>query len=216
VKIVEQAAVDELFARPHILHRRPDAFDAPHRSDQERFERHPRNSACAHRVAESCRSGRALSLFVVLCSASIAALSGRRRPRVALSPRDRAGAAQQSHAPLVVEKESRPHEWSRAAASVQSPEKLPSDQEGRGFSRQVGGVSGRERRFLQVARARRGVVGESGWRKTTTGRTILRLIEPTSGEIRFEGRDVNSMGTSELRALRREMQIIFQDPRSLP
>ena len=57
-----------------------------------------------------------------------------------------------------------------------------------------------------------GVVGESGCGKTTTGRTILRLIEPTSGEIRFEGRDVRSMGTSELRALRREMQIIFQDP----
>jgi len=57
-----------------------------------------------------------------------------------------------------------------------------------------------------------GVVGESGCGKTTTGRTILRLIEPTSGEIRFEGRDVKSMGTSELRALRREMQIIFQDP----
>jgi oligopeptide/dipeptide ABC transporter ATP-binding protein len=57
-----------------------------------------------------------------------------------------------------------------------------------------------------------GVVGESGCGKTTTGRAILRLIEPTSGEIRFEGRDVRSMGTSELRALRREMQIIFQDP----
>jgi oligopeptide/dipeptide ABC transporter ATP-binding protein len=57
-----------------------------------------------------------------------------------------------------------------------------------------------------------GVVGESGCGKTTTGRTILRLIEPTSGEVTFEGRDVNSMGTSELRALRREMQIIFQDP----
>jgi oligopeptide/dipeptide ABC transporter ATP-binding protein len=57
-----------------------------------------------------------------------------------------------------------------------------------------------------------GIVGESGCGKTTTGRTILRLIEPTSGEIRFEGRDVRSMGTSELRALRREMQIIFQDP----
>jgi len=57
-----------------------------------------------------------------------------------------------------------------------------------------------------------GVVGESGCGKTTTGRAILRLIEPTSGEISFEGRDVRAMGTKELRALRREWQIIFQDP----
>jgi oligopeptide/dipeptide ABC transporter ATP-binding protein len=56
------------------------------------------------------------------------------------------------------------------------------------------------------------LVGESGCGKTTTGRAILRLIEPTSGEVKFAGRDVLSMNASELRALRREMQIIFQDP----
>jgi len=57
-----------------------------------------------------------------------------------------------------------------------------------------------------------GLVGESGCGKSTTGRCILRLIEPTKGEIRFEDRNVTTMGKGELRQLRREMQIIFQDP----
>ena len=57
-----------------------------------------------------------------------------------------------------------------------------------------------------------GVVGESGCGKSTTGRCILRLIEPTSGEVWFEGKNVTTAGKSELRALARDMQIIFQDP----
>jgi oligopeptide/dipeptide ABC transporter ATP-binding protein len=57
-----------------------------------------------------------------------------------------------------------------------------------------------------------GLVGESGCGKTTTGRAVLRLIEPDSGEIRFEGADMLRLGTGALRALRRDMQIIFQDP----
>jgi oligopeptide transport system ATP-binding protein len=57
-----------------------------------------------------------------------------------------------------------------------------------------------------------GVVGESGCGKSTTGRCILRLIEPSSGEVWFEGRSVTRASKSELRALARDMQIIFQDP----
>ncbi len=57
-----------------------------------------------------------------------------------------------------------------------------------------------------------GVVGESGCGKSTTGRCILRLIEPTSGEVWFNGRKVTAMGKTELRSMARDMQIIFQDP----
>ena len=57
-----------------------------------------------------------------------------------------------------------------------------------------------------------GLVGESGCGKSTTGRCILRLIEPTSGEVWFEGKNVTGLGANELRALARDMQIIFQDP----
>lgn len=57
-----------------------------------------------------------------------------------------------------------------------------------------------------------GLVGESGSGKSTVGRMLLRLIEPTAGEVRYDGRSLQTISTHELRGLRRRMQVVFQDP----
>jgi oligopeptide transport system ATP-binding protein len=80
---------------------------------------------------------------------------------------------------------------------------------GHGVIRAVDGIS-----FAIKRGETFGLVGESGCGKTTTGRCVLRLIEPTAGEILFEGRDLLKLSSSKLRQLRRHMQIIFQDPYS--
>ncbi len=81
------------------------------------------------------------------------------------------------------------------------------------ISKQVGAVKAVDGISFNIKKGETlGMVGESGCGKSTTGRLILRLLEATEGKVFFEGKDVLAMSSSEMRALRREMQIVFQNP----
>jgi len=83
------------------------------------------------------------------------------------------------------------------------------------FSKTIGNVKAVDDVSFSIKKGETlGLVGESGCGKTTVGRSILRLIEPTAGEIIFEGKDITNISSKELKTYRKKMQIIFQDPYS--
>ena len=83
------------------------------------------------------------------------------------------------------------------------------------LQKQVGAVHAVDGVSFDVLRGETlGIVGETGCGKSTTARLITRLLQPTSGTVSFEGRDISHMGRSEIKPLRKEMQMIFQDPYS--
>jgi ABC-type oligopeptide transport system ATPase subunit len=83
------------------------------------------------------------------------------------------------------------------------------------FRKQIGAVKAVDGVSFDVMRGETlGLVGESGCGKSTTARLLVRLLEPTSGSIRFEGKELTDIARGELKALRRDVQMIFQDPYS--
>ena len=81
------------------------------------------------------------------------------------------------------------------------------------FQRRIGAVQAVNEVSFSIARGETlALVGESGCGKSTTARTVLRLLEPTGGTITFDGEDITHLGGNKLRHLRRQMQIVFQDP----
>jgi peptide/nickel transport system ATP-binding protein/oligopeptide transport system ATP-binding protein len=83
------------------------------------------------------------------------------------------------------------------------------------FQRQIGAVHAVDGVSFDVMRGETlGLVGETGCGKSTTARLVMRLLDPTSGTIRFDGRDISHLSRGHLKPLRREMQLIFQDPYS--
>ena len=200
-KVVEEADVDSLFDRPApSLHAGPDPLDPAHRSRQRaqdpaggdrRLGADPDQS----RARLPLRA--ALPLRLRSCTETgTGAARGRPGPSHGLSSRSDAGSERMSE-PLLRVTGLKKH------FSVK----------GGLLSREVGRVHAVDGVSFAVNRGETlGLVGESGCGKSTTARCVLRLIEPSEGEIVFDGQDVLGLSGGDLRAMRRNMQIVFQDP----
>ena len=98
-------------------------------------------------------------------------------------------------------------------ANVSQLKKYFPIKEGIIFDRMIGNIRAVDDVSFEIYRGETlGLVGESGSGKTTVGRSLLRIIEPTSGRIEFDGRDIVGMNRKEFREIQHRMQMIFQDP----
>ena len=198
-RIVEEAPVEPLFADAEAsVHARPDGIDA-RRGAWGAAQGDPGHRAALGQLPPGCA-------FAPRCPDRFEPCAAARRGRPSIVPRPigevlpaRAG-----------DGGARPDAASRGPASRQGvrPQREDSCASGT-VVRAVNDVT-----FAIDEGETFGLVGESGSGKTTTGRCILRLVEPTSGEVRFKGEDVLRFSPRRLRQARRDMQIVFQDPYS--
>jgi peptide/nickel transport system ATP-binding protein len=212
-EIVEQAPVDRIFAKPHHpVHRGIARRDAEGRTGARAAEDDSRDGPAAHELAHRLSVSRPVPIRVGAHRAGAsAALRGWPGAPLALPPGRRATTSRAAA--------SAAGGHDMTAPATQAP-LLSVRQLSKHYARKSG-IFGREAGVVRAVDGvsfdvfpgeTLGLVGESGCGKTTTGRAILRLIEPTAGEVRYEGNDVLALKSGELRALRRKMQIIFQDP----
>ena len=200
-KVVEEADVDSLFESPrHPYTQGPDPLDPAHRPRQRAQDpagNHRRHRADPDQSRPRLPLRAALPLRLrALLRTGTGSARGSTGPPHGLSPRIDAGSERMSE-PLLRVTGLKKH------FSVK----------GGLLSREVGRVHAVDGVSFAVNRGETlGLVGESGCGKSTTARCVLRLIEPSEGEIAFDGQDMLGLSGGDLRAMRRNMQIVFQDP----
>ena len=198
-QIVESADVADLFADPAAsLHDRPAGLDPAPRCRPRAARHHRRHGAEPQQPAEGLPLRAALPVRRPALPAGAAAIARHRaRPSGRLLEGAGRGGGMSEVPVLQVDGLVKHFQVSRGII----------------LRRQVGLVRAVEDVSFEIARGETlALVGESGCGKSTTGRLVLRLMDPTAGSVRFKGEEIANLGKDELRRLRRHMQIIFQDP----